>query len=252
MSFKVENLFFKYIKRGNYILNNLSFSIEKGSINIILGLNGSGKTTLIKILAGINSDYEGSIFYDNLNFRKTKIYDKSKLISYVSQNLDQAHDVLVKDYLTYGIVNSIKFYNVPSKKQIEAIYENAQKWKIDHLMTKKLGELSGGQRRLVNICVALLQNAETIILDEPTASLDLNKENEILLTLNDINKQENKTIIFSTHNPNHATLLKSNVILISKGKIVDSGDAKLIINTRKLSSIYGDTLCFKESLQYKW
>ncbi|WP_033159794.1 ABC transporter ATP-binding protein [Mycoplasmoides alvi] len=252
MSFKVENLFFKYSKRGNYILNDLSFSIKKGTINIILGLNGSGKTTLIKTLAGINNDYEGLIFYDNLDFKKTRIHVKSKLISYVSQNLDLAHDVLVKDYLTYGITNLIKFYNVPSKKQIESIYDKAQKWKINHLMTKKLGELSGGQRRLVNICVALLQNAETIILDEPTASLDLNKENEILLILKNINKHEKKTIIFSTHNPNHATLLKSNVILISKGKIVDIGDAKSIINIEKLSNIYGDTLCFKESLQYKW
>ena len=85
MSIKIENLCFKYNKKQNNVLNNISFEVESGSIVVILGLNGSGKTTLIKNIAGIEKPCEGIISINDKNISNLTIEEKSKLFSYVSQ-----------------------------------------------------------------------------------------------------------------------------------------------------------------------
>ena len=97
----------------------------------------------------------------------------------------------------------------------------------------------------------MLQNSEVIVLDEPTSALDLNNQNMVLSTLKDIVKKENKTMILSTHNPNHALYLDSRVAVMKDGYIIEYGDCKDIIKVDKLKTIYGDNLCYSSELEYQ-
>lgn len=121
---------------------------------------------------------------------------------------------------------------------------------ITHLLDKNIGEVSGGERQIIFIACALIQDTPIILLDEPTSALDIKNQNKVLTVLKEISK-ESKTIILSSHNPNHALFLDSNVILMNKGVIATTGIAKDLITVEKLTSIYGEHVCYSDELGYR-
>ena len=110
--------------------------------------------------------------------------------------------------------------------------------------------LSGGERQVVMIAASILQDTPIILLDEPTSALDLKNQNMVLTLLKEISK-EGKTIILSSHNPNHALFLESNVILLNEGKILEEGHSNKIIKVDILEKVYGETLCYSKDLEYQ-
>ena len=202
MYIDIKNLSFKYNKALDNTINNLSLSIEEGTIMVLLGLNGCGKTTLIKLLAGLLSYEEGQIEYNNVDLKSIKIKERSKIFSYVPQKTYIADDFYVKDYLTYGFVNTLRFYETPKKEQLDKVERISNELGISYLLNKKMGKISGGERQIVTIASCILQNTPVILLDEPTSALDLKNQNIVLSLLKKISK-EGKTIILSSHNPKH-------------------------------------------------
>lgn len=251
MSIDIKNLCFSYKKKSKPVLKNVNLSISDDTITVILGLNGCGKTTLIKAIAGLFKNVTGVISYNNILLSTLSIHERSKLIAYVPQKINGIDDVKVEDYLTYGLVNSLKFYQAPSLLEKQNTLDMARKFKIEHLLHKNMGELSGGERQVVSLSSALLQNTKIILLDEPTSALDLKNQSLVLTKLKEISKAENKTVILSTHNPNHALFLDCNVALIDEGRILKYGPANTIINVENLKCIYGDNVCLSEQLPYK-
>jgi iron complex transport system ATP-binding protein len=250
MLINVKNLSFKYSKGLPTVIDNLNFEIKEGTITVLLGLNGCGKTTLIKLLAGLLDSNEGIIEYDGVDLKKTSIKDRSKKFSYVPQKNFAGDDFFVKDYLTYGFVNSLKFYESPSKEQLIKVDEVSNELGITHLLDKKMGKISGGERQIVTIASCILQDIPIILLDEPTSALDLKNQSLVLSLLKKV-ANSGKTIILSTHNPNHASFLNTNVILMSDGRIIKQGSANDLINKEMLSGIYGNNICYAEELEYK-
>lgn len=249
MFISIKNLSFKYPSSDRQIINNLNLEIEKGSITVLLGLNGCGKTTLIKLLAGLLTYKEGSITYNNEELKSTRIKERSKIFSYVPQKTYAADDYFVRDYLSYGFINSLKFYESPKKEQLDKIQEIADQLNIEHLLDKKMGQISGGERQIISVASCLLQDTEIILLDEPTSALDLKNQNLVLSVLKKI-ASDGKTIILSSHNPNHASYLKSNVALMNHGEIINCGSWDKIINKDVLKTVYGETVCLSKELDY--
>ena len=250
MNIKTCNLSFKYEKKDtDYIWNGINLDIQKGTINVLLGLNGCGKTTLIKLLAGLLKPLNGTISYDDTDLQKIKIKDRAKKYAYVAQQSNVTNDVPVKQYLSYGTTNTLAFYEHPGKEEMALVEKTAKKLNISHLLDKNLGEISGGELQIVLIACALIQNTEILLLDEPTSALDMKNQFLVLSILKEVAK-EGKTIIFSSHNPNHALALDANVILLDKGVVRETGVAKEIINEEKLSAIYGEHICLSKDLDY--
>lgn len=250
MSVKINNLSFAYNKNSDFKISNINFEIKDSPINVLLGLNGCGKTTLVKLLAGLLSPKEGTIEYDEVLLSSMKPHERSKVFSYVSQKQSTTSDFLVRDYLLCGFINSLSFLKSPSEDQIEKMENTAKNMGIFPLLSKKLGEISGGEHQLVSIIAAVLQDTKYIILDEPMSALDITNQEKVLNLLKKIASQ-GKTIILSSHNPNHALYLDANVYLIKKGLLVDHGKTKDIINVNKLKGIYGDVISFSQDLPYK-
>ena len=246
----INNLTFNYYKNSEKVINDISYSIESGKVYVLLGLNGCGKTTLIKLLAGLLEPSTGTIMYDNQSIKNIPIKDRSKLFSYVSQKSICNDDFYVKDYLTYGVVSTLKFYETPKKNHLLLVENVATRLGIFHLLDKKIGQLSGGEKQIVSIASAIIQDTPVILLDEPTSALDLKNQNIVLSLLNEIAK-DGKTIILSSHNPNHALFLNADVILMNHGKIEMSGTSFDVITIDSLKSVYGESLCFSEELPYK-
>lgn len=249
---KISNLSFKYDKKSaKTVLNNLNLDIKEGTVNVLLGLNGCGKTTLIKLLAGLEKPIEGTIYYGDDDLQKLSYRKRSTIFSYVPQQANVTSDVSVKQYLSYGTTNTLAFYEHPGKEEMERVEEVAKKLKITHLLEKNLGEISGGELQIVLIACALIQGTEIMLLDEPTSALDMKNQNLVLSLLKDISKEENKTIIISSHNPNHALFLEANVVLIHNGVVCDEGPANDLIKVDKLVPIYGDHVCVSKDLGYE-
>lgn len=250
MHINIKDLSFKYNKNIPNVIDNLSLNIKEGTITVLVGLNGSGKTTLIKLLAGLLTADVGTIKYNDKEINSISIKERSKIFSYVPQRSYGADDFLVRDYLTYGFVNSLKFYETPNKEQLSKVEEISKELGIENLLDKKIGNISGGERQIVTIASCILQNAPVILLDEPTSALDLKNQNMVLNLLKKISN-EGRTIILSSHNPNHALFLGSNVALMNNGKIIKSGRYDELINVEALKEIYGDTICYSDDLPYK-
>lgn len=251
MSIKINNISFKYNKHLNNVLDDVSFRVDSGHICILLGLNGSGKTTLIKNIAGIYKPDSGTVLIDDKDINELSINERSKLYSYVSQKVNNISDVLVREYLSFGMVNTLKFYQKPTKEQYDKVEKYASKFNITHLLDKPINEVSGGERQIISICCAMLQNTDVILLDEPTSALDLKNQNMVLSILKNLAREEHKTILLSTHNPNHALFLNSDVALMKDGKLLQYGTSSEIINKEVLREVYGDNVCDSSELDYQ-
>ncbi len=243
-----KNLYFGYVKDVG-IIKNICLEFEKNSINVILGLNGSGKTTLIKLLAGILHSVSGDIYLNDKSIFEYSFLERSKFISYVGQGIKNGDDYLVKDYLSFGLMNTLKFYRSPDAESVRKVEQAALKFGIENFLNKRMNELSGGERQIVSICRAYIQDTNIIILDEPTSALDFKNQSLVLNILREV-VSTGKTIIMSTHNPNHALYLNSNVVLMDKGIVVESGPAERIICKDVLSGVYGDQLAYSKDLTY--
>ena len=225
----INNVCYKYNKQREYVLDNISFDIQKNDLTLLYGANGSGKTTLLKIIAGILKPTYGSVLTRNFNniqkngfvdVKNLSLIDKSKYISYAKQDFYNVGNILVRDYLILGMVNELKFYEKPSKKQIESLEKYANEFNITRFLDKKFSDLSGGEKQLVTICQSLLQNSSIMIFDEPTSSLDSDNQELVLSVLSNLTKIYSKTIILSTHNKEHRNIAGCIVKTIKNGKII--------------------------------
>ena len=215
-----------------------------------LGFSLLKKKPLIKTLAGLLENYSGEIVLDGKKLSEIKIQDRAKIMSYVAQRNNSVDDFLVREYLLFGRVNKLSFYSSPKEEDEDKMLKCAERFKITHLLDKKLGEISGGERQIVSICSAIIQDTALVILDEPTSALDIKNQHTVLSIIKEIANDLGKTFILSSHNPNHALFLDSNVILLHNGKTSVSGSAKEIIKKETLYEIYGENLCYSKELAY--
>lgn len=221
------------------VLNSINFEIEKGTILFLLGNNGSGKTTLLKTFMRMVPIKNGDVFIEGINISKINQLEFSKIVSYVPQNINLSCDLSVKDYLILGRNPYIKF-NSPKNKDYEIIEEYASKMNILDLLDKSFTTLSGGQKQLVTITRALAQETPILAMDEPMSALDLGKQAEVLMTLKRLNKEFGKTVILTTHNPNHCFHLNSKVCILNETKLVGIDSAEQILNESNINKIYGE------------
>lgn len=248
---EVKELSFKYQRKGKLVLDKLNFSCDKGTVNVLIGLNGSGKTTLIKTIAGLLENYQGEVFIDGENLKGLSIKERAKKMAYVAQRSNAVDDFPVLDYLLLGTVNKMNFYQSPKEEDKKRVLDCAKQFGITHLLDKKLGEISGGERQIVSICAAIVQDTNLVILDEPTSALDIKNQHAVLSIIKKIAKEQGKTFILSSHNPNHALYLSSNVFLLRSGTIVAQGQAEDVINIEALKTVYGEDICYSVELPYK-
>ncbi|MBR2377108.1 MAG: ABC transporter ATP-binding protein [Clostridia bacterium] len=235
---EVKNLSFGY-EKNKKVLNDVNLSIEDGSITAILGKNGCGKSTLLDCIIGYNEYDEGQVIVDNADIKGFSPKELSRKIAYISQNTTINLDYTVLEFILFGRTCHLAFGSAPKEKDYKIAKENAEKLGITHLLSKDINKISGGERQLAFIARALTQESKIIIMDEPTASLDYGNQLRLFEIIKEL-KEKGKTIVFTTHNPEHVKLLGCNVAIINDGEIIKKGAASKIITKEFLVEIYGE------------
>ena len=208
----IKNLSIFYGKKE--ILKNINIKFRDSSFNAILGVNGAGKTTLFKCLLGLIKAYSGEIFIENKNINDISIKQRAKIFSYMPQILDSPFDFSVFDMVAFGLEPHKNIFNKIDKNKIFNVLEMLH---IKDLANKGVQTLSGGQKALVLLARCILQDSKILLLDEPSAYLDI-KNQKLLLDI--ISKLNNKIIIINIHDPSLALDYATNIIAIKNQQIL--------------------------------
>ncbi|WP_022818740.1 ABC transporter ATP-binding protein [Fusobacterium russii] len=233
---KIEKLNFSYKKNDKNIFENLSIQFSKG-FNVILGPNGAGKSTLMKAIFGL-LDSDGDIFYGFEQISKMNIEEKIELMSYLPQMDLNSSQLTVLEMVLLGRLPSLKARI--SDEDLNIVMNTLISLNIDHLASNIFTNLSGGQKKLVFIAQTLVRYPKIILLDEPTNSLDLQKQLELCQLLKKISKERSIDLIAILHDINLAIRYADYIIIISEdGKIYSTGKPNEIINEKMLREVYG-------------
>lgn len=242
---EIKNLDFSYDK--NKIYDSLSLCFVENEITYIMGNNGCGKTTLLKLITGFLIPQNGEILILGNKISNLSSRELAKRIAYVPQNIKQNVDFCVKDYLALGRTPYIRFGMNPSKDDYALVEAYAREMGILDFLSHNFNELSGGQKQLVSITRALIQETPIIILDEPMSALDIGKQADFLCTLKKL-KQRGKTVILTSHNPNHALTINCNVCLINNNCILGYGNCKDVLSNANIEIVYGDKVILNNDI----
>ncbi len=233
MILEVDNLTFGY--HGTRVLEDICFSIRKGSVTAILGPNGVGKTTLIKCLNRILTPWKGKVAVKKIDISGMSIKDIAKRISYVAQKND-APKMTVFDAVLMGRFPHTKY--MAGKKDLEKVAAVMKKLNLSSMGLKHLDRLSGGELQKVAIARALVQETDLLLLDEPTSSLDLRNQTQILELIRHIVHGHNIAAVMTMHDLNSALRYADYYICLKGKSIFDSGRISEI-TPETISDVYG-------------
>jgi ABC-type multidrug transport system ATPase subunit len=190
----------------------------------LLGPNGAGKTTLMKMLVGNIKPNSGKIMLDDVNIDELKGAYLDK-IGYLPQQLGYDKNQSVEDFLHY--IGCLK--GISKELRNERISELLSQFNLSEVRKKKVDKLSGGMKRRVGICQAMLSNPNILIVDEPTASLDIEERRKFRQYLTTIGKE--KIVILSTHIVSDIEFIANYLVLMEKGKVIAAGESRSLIQT---------------------
>ena len=228
---------------GTPLLENISFSVEKGTLTLIAGPNGSGKSLLMKCLKGLEKPDGGTVTVDGREIRKTK--DRMKLFGLVFQDTSlQIVGSTVEKDIAFGLENQ--------KKSIEEIKgktdEMISLFSLEKERKRDPRVLSGGERRRLCIAGVMAMESSILLLDEPLANLDYPSVKMVLNTLMTL-KEKGVTVLIVSHEAEKLLALTDNTIILRGGRIAASGKSRNMLTSLKENGIYLPPLPFGEM---KW
>ena len=234
---EVNSISFRYF--GNWVLQDISFEVGKGEFIGLIGPNGSGKTTLLKILYRLLIPQEGDVLYEFVPLKKMNRRDIAKKIAVVAQEAYPLFPFRVIEVVLTGRSPYLGHLMFESERDLE-IAKKAMEWtETLPISERSIDELSGGERKRVFIARALAQEPEVILLDEPTANLDIHHQIEFLDLILSLNRERGLTIIMASHDLNLASEFCDRLILLQKGRIYKMGSPAEVITRENIEQVYG-------------
>lgn len=234
---QIRDLNFSYVHNTN-VLKHISLNIDKGQIVALLGPNGSGKTTFLKCLNRIVKPSSGYIYLNGKDMRLMKRHDIARVISYVPQDHKTSFPFTVKEIVILGRAPHIGTISVPKLRDDEICDEILYLLGIKTLSDRLYTELSGGERKMVLIARALVAMPDILLLDEPTAHLDIKHQAKVLSLIKMLVQDKKMTVIMTLHDPNLAMLAADTVILLKNGEFIKKGSPKEVITKENIEMIY--------------
>jgi iron complex transport system ATP-binding protein len=230
---ETKGLSFTY-KNSGTILDNIGFSVDKGHFLALLGNNGAGKSTLLKCLNGIFSVDSGVVFAAGEDIKKMSRRQIAQTMAYVEQSSEidrlTVYDVVLmgrKPYITFG----------PTEKDIAIVEQALDRLQLRPLALRYVDELSGGELQKVIIARAVAQCPKILLLDEPTSSMDLYNQHEVMQIAQQLAEKDGITVIVVIHDLNLALRYCDRFLFLKDGKIHSYGDSE-IVNTDTIREIY--------------
>lgn len=235
MSYSAKNL--SVFKDNKNIINEISFDFPSGSYVSIIGPNGAGKTTLLKTLAGL-LDFKGSLLINNVDSNELFKYSNKNNCAYVPQNISIPEGMSLIEYVLLGRNTYTNWFLSEDKKDYEIVEKALNKLNLQTKKNQMVKTLSGGEMQRATLSRALAQEANLLLLDEPTSSLDFAKTHDFFNLISQLKQDLKLTVFLSTHDINSISKYSEYVIVLKKGKKIFSGKINEILNEVFLSELY--------------
>lgn len=233
MGVEIRNVGFSY---GNQsVLENISCTFEPGYIYAILGVNGAGKSTVINLLGGFLKPDNGAIYLNRENINKYSLAQIAKEIAFVPQQ-QQLIDLTVSDYLLLGRIPYVHWQSGNADEEL--VFRTLETLNLTHLALRPLRKLSGGELQKTALARALVQQPKILLLDEPTSSLDMKNQIEVMEIVARETSDKKLITILSMHDVNLALRYADRFVLMKERGILDSGGLEVMTDTN-LTQLYG-------------
>lgn len=216
---------------------NLSFDVYEKEILCLLGPNGSGKTTLFKTILGLLPALAGQVQIAEQHLHHLSRRELAQLVAYVPQATEGVFAFTVLDMVLMGRNAYVGIFQTPSRVDVELAMHCLSQLGIDALFDRHYTELSGGEKQLVLLARALVQEPRILILDEPTASLDFGNQVRVLNQIQAL-RQQGLAVFMCTHQPEHAHRIADRVMLFKKGQIISQGATCNTLTMTALADLY--------------
>lgn len=222
---------------GRLVLDNVSLDIAAGDNIALLGANGAGKSTLMKLLLGLLTPHAGEVLIDGEPMRSMKRRAVARQIAYVPQSHVPSFPFSVAHIVGQGRLPSVGLGHAPGLDDTLYVQQALTELGILQLSDRPYTELSGGERQLVLIARAMVQRANTLILDEPVTGLDYGHQVRLLALLKRLADQ-GLSILSSTHRPEHALASANRVLVLHEGRLIADGAPCDVIDSALMARLY--------------
>jgi zinc transport system ATP-binding protein len=234
--FDLKNLNFDV--NGQTILSNISLEIFSGQYIAVIGPNGGGKTTLIRMLLGLEKPTSGEIRIFGKKLKNFKEWHKIGYVPQRASHVDSSFPATVLDIVKMGRTAQRKLFSTFNQEDKDLVHDAMLKMDILDLADKMIGTLSGGQRQRVMIARALSSKPEILILDEPNTGVDIVSQKKFYALLKKLNKEDNITIVFITHDIGVIADDIARLFTINQKAII-CNNPKQILSCEEMSELYG-------------
>ncbi len=228
-----------YSFKNNRVVQGVSFTVSAGAFFVVIGPNGSGKTTLLKMLCGIAKPETGTV---EIFGRKLREYGRAALaraVALVPQIMPLNFPFTVQEAVLLGRTPHLGLIGLERHADLEIARQAMEFTDIDHLSQRKIDQLSGGELQRVFIARAICQQPRIILLDEPTASLDLSHQVRIMDLMEKLRVEQGITVVLVSHDVNLAAMYADTLLLLEKGHIAGSGSPAGVLCREVIESVYG-------------
>lgn len=229
----IENLSYHY-HNGPQVLSDVSFSVEEGQFLAILGNNGVGKSTMLKCFNKLLTPDSGKVIMDGENLLDMPLRQIAQRMAFVAQSVPSAQ-LTVHDMVMLGRKPYMKWDFTEDDHEI--VHKTMAQLGIEPLRGRFLSELSGGERQKVMLARALAQQPKVLLLDEPTSSLDIQNQYQVLGIVRDICHEQKLSAIVVIHDLNLALRFCDRFLLLRQGKVYGCG-GKEILTRQALLDVY--------------
>lgn len=226
-------------KSQQWLLDRIDLCVRDNEFIGIIGPNGAGKTSLLNVIAGFEK-FSGELRL----FGRPETWMRGRgtrvRIGYVPQSfdIDPAFPILAKEAVMTGACGRVGLFRLPGRIERERAAALMEMMRVDHLADRPLGHLSGGERQKISLARAILQRPEVLLLDEPTANLDIAVQKEVLNLIGEIYERESVSVLLVTHDFNLLPDSMKRAVFLNHGKIVFDGDVSDALTDDNLSRLF--------------
>ncbi len=233
---QINQVYFSYL--NGLVLQDINLSIKAGEMVGLLGPNGSGKTTLLKLVSGILKPNRGEIRLGGSILSQLRRKPIARSVAVVPQQFHIPFAFTTTEVVTLGRTPFIKAFAEGSETDRQFVSEAMELVGINELRERRFDELSGGERQKIILAMALAQQPQLLLLDEPVVHLDITHQIEILELVRRLNAEQGLTVIAAMHDLNLASLYFDRLILLKEGRVSADGTPALVLTEDKIGEVF--------------
>jgi iron complex transport system ATP-binding protein len=223
---------------GRVVVDSVSFAVGKGEWLAVVGPNGAGKTSMLLGMAGL-LESSGRIAFDGVALTDLAVKSRARVVALVPQNPVIPPGMTVADYVLLGRTAHLPRFGKESRNDLEAVGSVLDRLSLDAMHDRSLSTLSGGERQRACIARALVQEADVLLLDEPTVGLDLRHQLDVLDLVDELRLERSLTVVSTLHDLTLAAQYADRLLLLDSGRVAVFGTSDEVLTDAHLERHYG-------------